>query len=112
MNALVKYSIKNMTTEWIKPILNGKQEKFALYSDTQNYMNNIFFIPLHGNKILIFDIETEKIEQCDIPKTEKWNCNWGNFSRCYNYENKLYLVGYKYPGLVCIDMAKKQVEKI
>lgn len=112
MNALVKYSIKKMITEWIKPILNGKQEKFALYSDTQNYMNSIFFIPLHGNKILIFDIETEKIEQCDIPKTEKWNCNWGNFSRCYKYENKLYLVGYKYPGLVCIDMAKKQIEKI
>ena len=112
MNALVKYSKKNMTTEWIKPILNGKQEKFALYSDTQNYMNNIFFIPLHGNQILIFDMETEKIEQCDIPKTENWNCNWGNFSKCYKYEDKLYLVGYKYPGLVCIDMAKKQIEKI
>lgn len=112
MNALVKYSIKNMTTEWIKPILNGKQEKFALYSDTQNYMNNIFFIPLHGNQILIFNMETEKIEQCDIPKTENWNCNWGNFSKCYKYEDKLYLVGYKYPGLVCIDMKKKQIEKI
>lgn len=112
LKVLVKYSERTQKNEWVRSLYDIEQERFNMYSDIKKYGSKLYFIPMHDNKIVIYDLDTEQTERISIPYSKHWDCTWGNFSRAYCYEGSLYLIGYKYPGIVRLDLEAERCEQV
>jgi hypothetical protein len=112
LNVLIKYNTKNGITEQIHSIPNVNQEKFALYSDVKNYKNKLFFTPMHGTKIIVYDMDKDEFEPIAIPYSSHWNCEWGNFSKSYICGHNLYMIGYRYPAIIKLNMDTYKCEQV
>ena len=112
LNVLVKYLKEENKTEWALLIPKTNTGQSALYADIKRYKNKLFLIPMHDTKIVVYDLNKNFFEQIPIPDSKHRKSNWGNFSKAYKEKHFLYLVGYRYPGVVRLDMETNQCEQV
>ena len=89
---------------------NNSQE--SLYSCCVECGQKAVFIPLHGKHFLVVDMDTCELNYIDVPicngeKPE--NCL---FSKGYRIGDFVYAIGYRYPGIVKINMVTETCESI
>lgn len=108
-NALYKYNVQTKEAEWIGSFPNETSFDYTLFLDVQIYKTKLFFIPHTAIRLHIYDMEENKFESLAIPEVID---NPLLFTQGIIYEDYLYLIGYKYRGILRLDLKNYQFEAL
>lgn len=86
--------------------------KEILYSCCVQCGEYAVFIPLHGKHFLIVDMNTCELSYIDVPLCNGEKPDGCLFSNGYYIDDFVYAIGYRYPGIVKINIKTKVCENI
>lgn len=111
-NGLYKINLLTGECEYIKSF----DEKFTsgrLHSSVVRIKNKLFFIPGSGDKISIYDTDTDCIESIQIPRATRENYTfyntWYKFRDAIQFGNSLWLIPSSYPGILRLDLSSLEI---
>lgn len=107
INAICKF---NEETKEIKIIYTDPAEDvwaYRRYGRIYKYEEMLIFLPLHANKILMYNIEEENFETIDVKKIEGYDFDL--FFASTLIEEKLILIGCQYPAIVFFCLKDKSL---
>lgn len=114
-NGLYEVDLAQQTCRFImlfpnEDILGKRIYCSAIYHDWK-----VYFIPMSGNYISIFDRKENKIEQLRIPEPSE-QCSFykksQKFSHGVLYEGNIYLFPFTYPGIIRMDVITRTISVI
>lgn len=110
-NMFIMYDYMSGKTT-VLPLDKENISQESLYSCCVECGQKAVFIPLHGKHFLVVDMDTCELDYIDVPicngeKPE--NCL---FSKGYRIGDFVYAIGYRYPGIVKINMVTEICESI
>lgn len=100
-NILLRYNLSEGKVEKIH-IIDDVFDK-NLYISSERVDDKIAFIPYMANKIIIYDIHTDAVVCCCLPEAPHAFRKKGNFMHSITFGKKIYLFGYSYPGIICLN---------
>lgn len=102
-NVLVEYDIKNKET---KKVYDIDTDFFVMgaFIEIVQCEDELVLIPLHYNKIVIFDCNSKRFRYVDIPNIEQMEMKTSLFSKGIIKDNYLFLVGHNYHGVLRLDL--------
>lgn len=81
----------------------------CLVSKMIAYENRIIFIPLNAEKIWIKDVKANSWKSISLRNGEKIKLK---FFQAIQYNSKVYLIGCRYPSIVCLDLKTETIQYI
>ncbi len=86
------------------------------YVGIEKYKNNIFLIPAAGETIKVYNTESGKVNNIWLRepqdnRKERFLSSF-KFHNKYVKDNLLFVFGYFYPAIICIDMDRIEIEYI
>jgi len=114
-NALYKVNVLNEECSYIRSFPNEdigakRLHSFAIYCNSE-----VYFIPMLGEYISIYNIETEKIKQIKIPKICMERDTYNHklkFSSAIYRDGYIYILPFTYPGIVKLNTETKEINII
>lgn len=113
-NGLYKYNIKEKQTEWIAYFPNEMKTKKWLFKSIKLWEDKLVFVPYYAEAVYLYDIKGKfftVINIMNIALLKKYK-NVNKFECCGMYENKLYLIGCGYPGVLKINLDTSEVVEL
>lgn len=102
-NGLYKYNLEEKRTELVAVFPHEPYYQFGLFLKMCQYKKNLIFVPQYSKRIYIFNIDNGFLTNIKIPKlTEALQPPY--FCEAVVYDNCLYMMGAKYPGIVKINL--------
>lgn len=93
INAIFKYDLKNKRNQYIGFIPEIRMVgEYPLFGHAILVGDRIYFIPLHGEKIGVLDVENENIYTIDLPQSVSDKSSKYVYACMYN--NYLYMIPY------------------
>ena len=111
-NGLYRYNLKNKSTERVTIFPNEEMWQMALYHSMCLYHDSLVFIPHWAKRISIYNTKTEMISQIEMPDFVVQLCDEPNFLCGVVYRDMLYMIGYKYSGIIKVDLKTKECKII
>lgn len=99
-NGLYRYNLKDKIVKKVALFPNEEMWQMDLYHNMCRYQNLLVFIPHYAERISIYDMKTEVLRQIELPISYKPL----NFLGGVVYHDMLYMFGYKYPGIIKVDL--------
>ena len=92
--------------------LEGDVQSYS-YCAIGKYENKLFFAPKFASDIAVFDIETKKTSYIKLDKDRRGEKEVFRetlkFINAITVGDKLFMFGFFYPAIVCLDMATQEV---
>ena len=108
MNIFVEYSTENNEESKILDLPECSFKGINPYLGIARCGDRIVVIPNHADKFLVYNIGRNEMLEISIPM-DGIDCNpWGYFSEGFEYDNKLFVVGNVYPGIVKLNLEKQE----
>ncbi|GHV16551.1 hypothetical protein AGMMS49938_16650 [Fibrobacterales bacterium] len=113
-NGLFKCEIGKSEAEFLGSFPNEHLTSVALYGKPVLIGSKLIFYPIYANEIAIYDTETKEFSKVLLPKTEKEiPPTISKFAApVVALENKIYMLGYEYPGIVCFNISTGNCERV
>lgn len=114
-NGLFKVDVKTQKCEFITLFPNEDIGEKRIYGSALYHDSNIYFIPMAGKYISIYNIETNEINQVTIPiplvkySFYKWKQKFG---QAVYYNEYIFLFPFTYPGILKLDIKNNKVTVI
>lgn len=107
VNAICKYNEKdgNIRVTWKNP--NGNAWAYRRYGRILSHKKKLYFLPLWANEIAIYDMEKDQMDTVTLKEIK--GCENDRFFAGEIIENKLVLVGCKYPAIVTLDVNTREI---
>lgn len=109
-NGLYRYNLNEKNIERVANFPNEDMIQWDLYHNVCKYHNSLVFIPCYANTISIYNIEKKVFDQIEIPDVKKNIKNVPDFLEGKIYKDKLFVIGYAYPGIIKVDLKTYKVE--
>ena len=112
-NVLIRYNKKKRSIDYMTWIPAESIQENS-YSKLVIYRQYLVLIPYAASETLIFDTENFSFEKLQIPKTDDRYSyrEYAKFSYGVCKEDCVYLLPGEFPGIVCIDMMKKEAKLV
>ena len=111
-NGLYRYNLCDKRTERVLSFPNERQKQGYLYYKICKYQQKLIFIPCWANYLSIFDLESKKLKQIEIPHFSKQNKAYSDFMEGIVYRDLLYVIGYTYPGIIKVNLKTYEIKKV
>lgn len=105
-NGLFKVDLIHEKCEYMGLFPNEEIYKEKLHCTAKYVNKKIYFIPASANNISVYDIEKDKIYSIKIPYVQLKS----KFRDACVFNNKLWLVPSKYPGIITLDLDSEHIE--
>lgn len=103
-NGLYRYNLKDTIIERVATFPNEEMWQMGLHNTACLYHDSIVFVPHWAKRISIYNTKNGLFSQIEIPDLGVRVCNAPNFLCGVVYHGMLYMVGYKYSGIVKVDL--------
>ncbi len=106
-NGLFKYNKVEETVEMLEEIPEEKRFSRHLYSATILVGNQIYFAPMNAKDIAVYDIENKTISKISLK--QEYSSIISKFSRMLRDDCYIYLIPFRYPAIVKINLKNQKV---
>ena len=109
-NGLYQYNLGNGITKRIGDFPNEDLWQGGLYHNVCLYQHSLVFIPHQGRWLSIYDIDKKIFKQVEMPNYRLAQDDVGKFLEGVVYQDKVYVVGYRFPGIIKVDLNTYETE--
>lgn len=111
-NGLYKVDLESQKCNYIMRFPNEDVGGNRIYGSALYYDSEIYFIPMSGKYISIFNIDQNAIDQVSIPvplnEFPFYKDNF-KFSEAVYYKEYIYIFPFTYPGILKLDVATNKI---
>ena len=111
-NGLYEVNLYEKKCRYIMFFPNENISGKRIYGSAVYYDSKIYFIPMSGKYISIFDINKREITQVPVPSPST-KCSfykWGlKFCKGIYHEGYIYLIPFTYPGILKLDVRTNKI---
>lgn len=111
-NGLYEVDLNNQKCKFIMLFPNETMTSRRIHCTALHHASKVFFVPMSGDYISIYDIGNNTIEQIAIPALgEKYSCyrEKQKFSKAVCYEGNIYMFPFTYPGIIKLETETNQI---
>lgn len=109
-NGLYQYNLENGVTKRIDDFPNEELWQEDLYHNVCLYQHSLVFIPHFAKRLAIYDIDQEIFRQVEMPNYCLEQSDVANFLEGVVYQDKVYVVGYRFPGIIKVDLSTNETK--
>lgn len=112
MNGLYEVDLKTRKCKYIMFFPNEVITRKRIHCTALYHSSKVFFIPMTGDYISIYDIHKKMMNQILIPSPNVRNSFYKErqkFSKAVYYEGYIYIFPFTYPGILRLDIETNQI---
>jgi hypothetical protein len=103
-NGLYRYNLKDTSIERVVTFPNEEMWQMGLHNTICLYHDSIVFVPHWAERVSIYNTKNGLLRQIEVPDLGSRVCSAPDFLCGVVYHEMLYMVGYKYSGIVKVDL--------